>query len=187
MSQDSTTAADVETGNLDRDALLMRFVKSIVDERYEEVLSAADAARLAEYATKDTTTVKPKFGDLVLGTRTVAEPKDKLVIDDERAFASWAEQQNQGTWEFIVNSTWKNATLKYAKWDEANQVAITKTGEVIPGVKLQKAPPPSSVTQKPNPEAFAKLGEMLREGRFTADLRALLPAPEDTVEPEPAQ
>lgn len=182
MSQDSTTVADVETGNLDRDALLMRFIKSIVDERYEDLLSAADAARLAEYAEKDTTTVKPKFGELVLGTRTVAEPKDKMVIEDEQAFTSWAEQQNQGTWQFIVNSTWKNATLKYAKWDEANQVAVTKTGEVIPGVKLQKAPPPSSVTQKPNPEAFAQLEKMLRQGQFAVDLRALLPAPEEAVE-----
>ncbi|MER7497119.1 hypothetical protein ABT033_31540 [Streptomyces pharetrae] len=182
MSQDSTTVADVETGNLDRDALLMRFIKSVVDERYEEVLSAADAARLAEYAEKDTTTVKPKFGDLVLGSRTVAEPKDKLVVADEQAFTSWAAQGNYGTWKFIVDPTWQKATLRYAKWDEANQVAVTKTGEVIPGVKLQKAPPPSSVTQKPNPEAFAKLGEMLRQGHFTADLRALLPAPEDAVE-----
>ncbi|WNZ15000.1 hypothetical protein [Streptomyces sp. 11x1] len=183
MSQDSATVADVvETGNLDRDALLMRFIKSVVDERYEDLLSAADAARLAEYAEKDTTTVKPKFGDLVLGSRTVAEPKDKLIIDDEQAFTSWAERDNHGTWKFIVDPTWKNATLRYATWDEANQVAVTKTGEVIPGVKLQKAPPPSSVTQKPSPDAFAKLGEMLRSGQFAVDLRALLPAPEDAVE-----
>ncbi|MFE1289606.1 hypothetical protein [Streptomyces sp. NPDC058751] len=183
MSQDSTTATAVETGNLDRDALLMRFVKSIVDDRYEKVLSAADAARLAEYAEKDTTTVKPKFGELVLGSRTVAEPKDKLIVHDEGAFTSWAEGSNHGTWKFVVDPTWKTATLRYATWDEANQVAVTKTGEVIPGVKLQKAPPPSSVTQKPNPEAFAELGKMLRQGRFTADLRALLPAPEDAAEP----
>ncbi|MYX26730.1 hypothetical protein GTY75_08615 [Streptomyces sp. SID8381] len=186
MSQDSTTATAVETGNLDRDALLMRFIKSIVDERYEQIVKAADARRLAEYAEKDTTTVKPKFGDLVLGTRTVAEPKDKLVVADDQAFEAWAESGNHGTWKFIVDPTWKTATLRYARWDEENQVAVTKTGEVIPGVMLQKAPPPSTVTQKPNPEAFAKLAEMLREGQFTADLRALVPSPKDD-EVEPAQ
>lgn len=183
MSQDSTTAADVETGNVHRDALLMRFIKSIVDARYEQIQKAADAALLDEYAEKDTTTVKPKFGDLVLGSRTVAEPKDKMVVDDERAFEAWAEKGNHGTWEFVVDPTWKTATLKYATWDEANQVAVTKTGEIIPGVKLQKAPPPSSVTQKPNADAFAALAEMLREGHFTADLRALAPVPEDQAEP----
>ncbi|MFF9192690.1 hypothetical protein [Streptomyces rochei] len=183
MSQDSTTSTAVETGNLDRDALLMRFVKSVVDARYEQIVKAADAASLAAYADSDTTTVKPKFDGMVLGTRTVAEPKDKLVIEDEAAFTQWAAQGNHGTWEFIVNSAWKNAVLKYATWDEDSDVAVTKEGEVIPGVKLRKAPPPSSVTQKPNPETFAKLEQMLRMGQFTADLRALVPAAEDTVEP----
>ncbi|MEW1677852.1 hypothetical protein AB0O47_32140 [Streptomyces noursei] len=182
MSQENTTTMG-ETGNLDRDALLMRFIKAIVDERYADVLAAADAASLAAYAETDSVTVKPRFNGMVLGTRTVAEPKPKMVIADTRAFEAWAESGEHGAWKFVVDSTWANAVLKYAQWDEEKQVAFDKHGEVIPGVQQLPAAAPSSVTQKPNAAAFEKLTEMLRDGEFTADLRALAPALEVPAEP----
>jgi hypothetical protein len=183
MSQDSTTATAVDTGNIERDALLLRFIKTVVDNRYAQIVKAADEARLKAYTDSDSVTVKPKFQGMVLGTRTVAEPKDKLDVDDVTAFESWAASGNHGEWKFVVDPTWRTAVLKYATWDEENKVAVDKNGEVIPGVKLIPAPAPSSVTQKPNADTFAKLTEMLQNGEFTADLRALAPASEDAVEP----
>ncbi|MFF4276239.1 hypothetical protein [Streptomyces sp. NPDC001536] len=187
MSQDSTTPEGVETGDLDRDALLLKFIKELVDARYTQIVDAADAIQLTTYAESGKNlTNEPRFQGMPLGTRTVARPKPKLGVSDVTAFESWAASGGHGEWTFVVDDGWKKSVLRYAKWDEKAGQAVTRGGEIIPGVTLVPAPPPSSVRQTVNAETFAVLEEMLRKGEFTADLRALAPAPEGEDEDEAA-
>ncbi|WP_329317150.1 hypothetical protein OG723_44275 (plasmid) [Streptomyces sp. NBC_01278] len=182
MSQ--TSAAADEAANLDRDALLMKFFITALTAQYDAILKKADAASLQAYRETGALTTKPRFEGLPLGTRTVAEPKAKLKVTDVRKFEAWAESGGHGEWKFVPNDAWQRATLQYGTWDEANEVAVTKDGEIIPGVTLIPAAEPFSVTQKPDEGTFRQLLEMLHSGKLSADLRALAPAPEGLAEPQ---
>uniref|UniRef100_UPI003F4962E6 hypothetical protein n=1 Tax=Streptomyces sp. CA-136453 TaxID=3240050 RepID=UPI003F4962E6 len=178
MDQDNAPQAKPSVGDLQRDALIMRFIKQVVDARFDSIKQAADAAALAAFRESGHLTTLPTFEGMPLGTRTVARPKPKMVVADREAFTAHAEREKRGAWHFIVDPQWEKATLKYAQWDAAAEVAVDKNGVIIPGLRELPAAEPSTVTTTPDADTFAKLQEMLRAGEFHTDLRSLA-APQD--------
>ncbi|WP_167163034.1 hypothetical protein [Streptomyces sp. MBT27] len=178
MDQDSTPATKPSMGDLARDALIARFVKGVVDARFDAVKEAADAAALEGFRENGHLTTLPTFEGMPLGTRTVARPKAKMVVADPDAFTAYAEREKHGTWQFVVDPQWEKAILRYAKWDADAGVAFDKNGEIIPGLRQLPAAEPSSVTMTPDAETFGRLYDMLLSGAFKMDLRSLA-APQD--------
>ena len=179
MDQDSTPATKPSMGDLARDALIMKFIKGVVDERFDVVKEAADAAALEGFRESGHLTTLPTFEGMPLGTRTVARPKPKMVVADPDAFTAYAEREKHGTWQFVVDPQWEKAILKYARWNANAEVAVDKNGEIIPGLRQLPAPEPSSVTMTPDGDTFDRLHKMLLSGDFKTDLRSLAAPPDE--------
>lgn len=117
-----------------------------------------------DYTENGTKTRVLKVGDEKIGTATLNEPSDKVVVSNERALTDWVETHipDQVEYVTVIREVWLKKTflstdrLVEAEDEDGNLVVIdTELGIEVPGVKIQKAGDPTSFSIRLSTEGKA--------------------------------